>query len=168
MFDATTPIEEVEAALPQDELDRLSALGDQRDATRWEIGDKAREWIDDRGLPVYQICKIIGKRTDYSERRVRDFLYVSRFYHERPDLREKYSLLRYSIFEHAKDCSNPEEVLATAQDYPTTPAVTIRQIFPGLMDEARDLYNRVPAAKRDEARLLTETYLAKLRELIER
>ena len=167
MINELATIEEIEALLPVDELDALSAIGDIRDSQRWLIGDTARHWIDNDGLPVRQICKIIGKRTDYGWERVKDFLYVSRFYHERPELRERYSTVKYSIFEHAKGCSDPEEVLAAAQDNRLLVSV-VRETFPVLMDEVRDVYNRVPAAKRDEARLLTETYLAKLRELIER
>lgn len=113
-FTEATPIEEVEAVLPVDELDELSAIGDQRDNARWKIGDKAREWIDDRKLPAGQICRIIGKRTDYGHERVRQFLYTSRFYYERPELREQYEILRYSIFEHARGCSDPEAVLQAA------------------------------------------------------
>ena len=60
-FDETTPLEEILKALPQDEIDELSALGDTRDDTRWRIGDIARRWIDDEGMPVNQICKLIGK-----------------------------------------------------------------------------------------------------------
>jgi hypothetical protein len=71
-FDEITPIEEVEAALPQDELDYISAIGDQRDDARWFLGDKAREWIDERGMPVGQICAIIGKRSDYRQESIRN------------------------------------------------------------------------------------------------
>jgi hypothetical protein len=163
-----TPIADIEALLPADELDRLSAYGDERDKQRWAIGDKAREWIDDQRLPAGQICRIIGKRTDYKWDRVKDFLYVSRFYAERPELREKYNLLRWSIFEHAKGTSDPEAVLAAAHG---TPAMTIAMIgenFPKIMDEFKDLYNRIPKRHEAEARLIMQTAIAKFRELIER
>ena len=38
-FDETATIEEIEAVLPVDELDNLSAIGDQRDDARWWLGD---------------------------------------------------------------------------------------------------------------------------------
>lgn len=167
-FTEAMSIEEIEALLPVDELDQLSAYGDERDRQRWAIGDKAREWIDDQRLPVGQICRIIGKRTDYGWERVKDFLYVSRFYYERPELREKYNLLRYSIFEHAKGCSDPEAVLAAAHGSPQMPIATIRENFPVLMNEFKDLYNRIPKRHEAEARLILETAIAKFRELIER
>jgi hypothetical protein len=168
MIDSTPTLSDIEALLPEDELARLSALGDERDAQRWAIGDKAREWVDDRGLPVGQICRIIGHRTDYGWERVRDFLYVSRYYAERPELREQYNLLRYSIFEHAKGTSDPERALQAAQDNPGMTNVALRESFPILMNELRDLYNRVPKRHEAEARLVMQTAAAKLRELVER
>jgi hypothetical protein len=166
VIDETTPLSDIEALLPVDELDRLSALGDERDKQRWAIGDKAREWVDDQGLPVGQICRIIGKRTDYGHERVRDFLYVSRFYAERPELRKKFELLRYSIFEHSKGTSDPERALQAAQDNPGMALNSFREYFPALMGEFRDAYSRVPKVHAAEARLVVETALAKLRELI--
>jgi hypothetical protein len=166
-FDETTPLEELLKALPQNEIDELSALGDTRDDTRWRIGDIARRWIDEQQLPVGQICKIIGKLTDYGPERVRQLLYNSRYYHERPELRQKYLNLRYSIFEHARACDDPEAVLSAAM----AGNLSVNQVkftYPPLIDTLKDCFSRVPKQYQTEATLVLQTALGKIRELMNR
>lgn len=160
-------IAEVEAVLPESELQELDAIGDSRDDQRWKTGDIARLWIDERGLPADQCLAIIVRRTDWGKESIRKFLYCSRFYFERPDLRHKYSILRHSIFNHARQCAEPEKVLQSAFDNRLTPTAT-KNNFPVLMDEFRETYTRVPKKFMDEARRIIETALGKLRELTER
>jgi hypothetical protein len=162
-----TPVEEIEALLPADELDELSAIGDMRDDQRWKLGDKAREWIDERNLPVGQICKIIGKRADYGHERIRQFLYCSRFYYERPELRDKYLNLRYSIFEYARGCSDPEAVLKAAFENRLTPG-QVKSNYLQVMDEFKELMTRVPKVLEEEAKDILKTAIAKIRELVDR
>lgn len=166
-FDETTPLEDILKALPQNEIDELSALGDSRDDTRWRIGDIARRWIDDNNMPVNQICKIIGKLTDYGHERVRQLLYNSRYYHEHPELRQKYLNLRYSIFEYARTCDDPEAVLQGAMDGNLSPQQVKFNWMP-LWDAVKEVYTRIPKSREQDARLIMSTALAKLRELAER
>lgn len=161
-----SPIDDVLRALPQAELDELAALGDTRDDVRWKIGDKARQWIDDKRMPAMQICKIIGHKTDYSYERVRHFLYVSRYYHTRQDLRSTYLVVRYSIFEHAMGCADPEAVLKAAHDGQLSPTA-VKLTSPAIMDDLRETYNRVPRKNEAAARSIVEIALAKLRELMD-
>jgi hypothetical protein len=164
-FDETTPIEEILKALPQAEIDELSALGDTRDDTRWQIGDRAREWIDERKLPVGQICRIIGKLTDYGNERVRQLLYTSRFYNERPELRDKYLNLRYSIFEHARTCDDPQAVLEAAMNGSLSPS-QVKFTYPPVMDSIKEIMTRIPKKNEQEARAILTTALGKLKELV--
>lgn len=166
-LDEASSIEQVEAALPSDQLDELSAIGDMRDDQRWKIGDRAREWIDDKNLPAVQICKIIARRTDYGYDRVRQFLYNSRYYYEHPDLREKYDLLRYSIFEHARGCEDPEAVLRAALEGRLS-VTTVRETYLPVMDSLRAIMARVPKKYEAEARAIVLMALAKIKELVEK
>jgi hypothetical protein len=166
-FDETTPLEEILKALPQDEIDELSALGDTRDDTRWRIGDIARRWIDDEGMPVNQICKIIGKLTDYGHERVRQLLYNSRYYYEHPELRHAYLNLRYSIFEYARTCDDPEAVLQGAMEGNLSPS-QVKFTYAPLWDTLREVYTRIPKDKEPQAKAIISTALAHLRELAER
>lgn len=161
----STPLADILRLLPQNELDALSAIGDSRDDARWKIGDIARVWIDERHLPAMQICQIIGQRVDYGHERVRKLLYTSRYYHERPALRTAYENVRYSIFEHAKGCADPEAVLRAALEGQLSPA-QVKFTSPALMDDLRDLYNRIPQRHEKEARSIMETARAKLMELL--
>jgi hypothetical protein len=166
-FDETTPIDEILKALPENELDELDAIGDTRDDQRWKIGDKAREWIDEWSLPVMQICKIIGSRTDYGHERVRQFLYNSRFYFENSELRERYHMLRYSIFEYARQCSDPAEVLEKAM----AGKLSVNQVkftYLPMAKQIDELMARVPKPFAREAEEIIKTAIAKLRELVER
>lgn len=167
-FTEATPLNEIEAVLPADELDELDeldAIGDSRDDQRWKLGDRAREWIDDRRLPSVQICKIIANRADYGFERVRQFLYTSRFYFERPELRQKYNLLRYSIFEHARTCSEPEEVLQAAMNGRLSVTV-VKNTYPSLIGELKEQMARIPKEHEQEARLIVLTAIGKLKELL--
>jgi hypothetical protein len=166
VFDDTTPIEEILKVLPEDELNRLSAIGDSRDETRWMIGDIAHEWIDARGLPVLQICKIIGSKVDYGHERVRQLLYTSRFYDERQDLRFKYLNVRYSIFEHARQCDDPEAVLKDAFEN-NLPVGQVKFTYRQVWETMKEVFTRVPKRHEKEARSIISTALAKLRELAE-
>jgi hypothetical protein len=166
-FDETTPLDELLKALPQNEIDELSALGDTRDDTRWRIGDITRHWVDDENMPVGSICKIVGKLTDYGHERVRQLLYNSRYYHEHPELRDRYLNLRYSIFEHARACNDPEAVLREAMDG----NLSVNQVkfaHPPLWDEIKDIYTRIPKQHEQEANQLVKLLLAKLRELMDK
>ena len=160
-------IEDVLKVLPQDELDKLSAYGDTRDDARWYIGGKAYEWIDRRGLPVMQICKIVGKLTDYGHERIRQLLYTSRFYAERPELREKYQALRYSIFEYARQCDDAETVLKSAQDGNLSLSQVKFTNLP-LLDSIKEAMTRVPKKHEKQAREIMQVALGKIRELIEK
>jgi hypothetical protein len=167
IFNETTPLDEILKALPQNEIDELSALGDTRDDTRWQIGDIARRWIDDNDMPVTQICKIIGKLTDYGHERVRQLLYNSRYYHEHPELRQRYLNLRYSIFEYARSCDDPEKVLQSALES----NLSVNQVkftYLPLWDEIKDVYTRIPKRHEAEASTIIKTALGKLRELMEK
>lgn len=163
-FDETTAIEDIEAALPANELDELDAIGDQRDDTRWRVGDMARLWIDERGFPTQQCLVIIGRRTDWGTESIKKFLACSRFYFERPDLRRQYDILKHSIFDHARQCFDPEEVLRAALEKQMRPQ-TVKNTFLPLMDELKDAYNRVPKTAQQEARDIISIALGKLREL---
>ena len=167
LIPAELPIEEILKLLPQDELDALSAIGDSRDDQRWKIGDTARNWIDLQGFPVNQICKIIGKETDYGHERVRQFLYTSRFYAERPGLRSKYLNLRYSIFEYARQCDDPEAVLQGALENNLRPE-QVKFQYPTMIDTIKELMSRIPRKYQKEAITILQTALAKIRELVER
>lgn len=160
-------VAEVEAVLPESELAELDAIGDSLDDGRWKAGDTARLWVDVRKLPQDQCLSIIARRTDWGKESIRKFLYCSRFYFERSDLRKKYSILRHSIFNHARQCAEPEKVLQAAFDNRLSPTVT-KNSFPILMDEFRETYTRVPKRFMDEARTIIETALMKLRELTEK
>jgi hypothetical protein len=166
-FDETTPLEDILKALPQNEIDELSALGDTRDDTRWKIGDSSRRWIDDNKMPVNQTCKIIGKLTDYGVERVRQILYNARFYNEHPELRQHYLNLRYSIFEYARTCDDPAAVLQSAQDGNLTPQ-QVKFTWLPLWDTLKEVFTRIPKAHEAEAQSIIKTALAKLRELAER
>jgi hypothetical protein len=167
IFDDTTPLDEVLKVLPENELDELDAIGDSRDDQRWKIGDKARVWIDDRSLPVMQICKIIGSRTDYGHERVRQFMYNSRFYHENAELRERYHMLRYSIFEYARQCSDPAEVLQKAMEG----KLSVNQVkftYLPISKQIDELMAKMPKPLARQAEEIIRTAIAKLRELAER
>lgn len=166
-FDATTPIEEIWKALPQNELDELQAYGDTHDECRWKAGDAARRWIDEQGMPVQQICKIIGRLTDYGFERVRQFLYCSRFYYEHPEMRRQYLNLRYSIFEYARQCDDPEAVLQSAMDGNLSPS-QVKFTYPPIMDTLKEVWTRIPKQYEAEAKSIIQTALAKLRELADR
>ena len=165
-FDDTTPIEEILKILPENELDELSAIGDSRDDSRWRIGDMAHRWIDGQNLPVQQVCKIIGSRVDYGHERVRQLLYTSRFYAERPELRARYLNLRYSIFEYARQCDDPEAVLKDAFENSLRPE-QVKFTYRSTWETIREVFTRVPKSHEKEARLLLSIFLAKLRELAE-
>lgn len=164
IFDETTPIEEILKALPQVEIDELSALGDTRDDTRWKIGDITHRWVDDNNMPVGQICKIVGRLTDYGHERVRQLLYTSRFYAERPELRSQYLVLRYSIFEYARTCEDAEEVLKNALSGKLSLNQTKATYLP-VMDSIKEIMTRIPKKHEKEARAILTTALGKLKEL---
>ena len=166
-FDETTPVNEIEKLLPANELDELDAIGDTRDDQRWKLGDKARAWIDERGLPVMQICKIIGSRTDYGHERIRQFLYSSRFYHENAELRERYHMLRYSIFEYARQCADPSDVLQKAMEGQLSPS-QVKFTYLPISKQFDELMARMPKPYAKEAESIIKTAIAKLRELAER
>lgn len=161
----TASLAEVEAVLPEAELAELDAIGDSRDDARWKAGDMARLWIDERNLPQDHCLTIIARRTDWGKESIRKYLYCSRFYFERPELREKFYILRHSVFDHARGCADPEKVLQSAFDNRLTPTV-VRQNYPVLMDELKDIYGRVPRDRHDVARTIIETALGKLKELL--
>ncbi len=163
-FDETTPIEEILKALPQNELDELSALGDSRDDSRWRIGDIAHRWIDAQEMPVGQTCKIIGRLTDYGPERIRQLLYTSRYYAERPELRSKYLNLRYSIFEYARTCDDAEEVLKGAMAGNIS-LNAVKATYPPVLDSLKEVMTRIPKKHEREARLILSTALGKLKEL---
>jgi hypothetical protein len=155
---------EVEAHIPAAELELLDALGDLRDDARWKAGDMARLWIDERGLPQAQCLMIIARRTDWGIESIRKFLYCSRYYYEHADLRDKYSLLRHSIFDHARGCAEPDKVLAAAFGERLTPSV-VKNVYPSLMDELKETYTKIPKSKMDKARSILEKALMELRKL---
>ena len=165
-IDPHLPTHVIESMLPADELDALSAYGDTHDDLRWMIGDTARRWVDDCGMPVMQICVIVGKRTDYGPERVRKCLYTSRYYHTRPELRERYNVLRYSVFEHAWQCSDPESVLMDAMQGQLTPG-QVKFTRPMWAEEIRALMASVPKHRQAEAKAILAIAFAKIRELLE-
>lgn len=158
-------IAEVEAVLPAAELDELDALGDSRDDARWRAGDIARLWIDERKLPADQCLSIIARRTDWGKESIRKYLYCSRFYFEHSELREKFSILRHSVFDHARGCADPEKVLQAAFDNRLAPSV-VKHTYPILMDELKEIYGRIPRKAQAAARSIVETAIGKLKELL--
>lgn len=163
-FDENTPLEEIEKVIPQNELDILDAIGDQRDDTRWQAGDMARLWIDERHLPTEQCLAIIARRTDWGKESIKKYLACSRFYYERKEWRDKYLVLRHSIFDHARQCSDPLAVLQAAFEKQLKPQV-VKNNFPLLFDELKDTYNRVSKDNQLLARALIQDTIARLKEL---
>ena len=107
-----TTIAEAMELIPPDEIEQLKAWGDVRDDARWGAGDMAMKWIEEYDIPVNLVLAIVGIYTDYSIAAVKKFLARSRFYSDKPILRERYcTWLRYSIMAHAARHSEPEKVL---------------------------------------------------------
>ena len=163
-LDDTASLAEVEAAIPSEELDALDAIGDSRDDARWKAGDMAVLWIDVRKLPADQCLAIIAKRTDWGKESIRKFLYCSRFYTDRAELRERYHQLRHSIFDHARQCSDPEAVLEAANNPRMTPTL-IKNSYPALLDELDLVYNRVAKTEHERAKEIVAVAIGKLKEL---
>lgn len=164
-LDATASIADVEAAIPPNELDALSTLGDSRDASRWLMGDHAREWVDERGLPVAQVCKIIARRVDLGHERIRQYLYTSRAFPEGDPLRERFGgTLHYSRFEHARGCSDPAAALQGAEDGQMS-LTDMRAAFPHMLDELKDVYSRARRYDEDGAAEILRRTIGELKGL---
>lgn len=157
---------EVLRCIPESDLQELDAIGDGRDDGRFAAGDMARKWVDEFHLPVGVSCRIIGRHVDYGEERVRQLLYTSRFLATSPKLFLDYTLLRYSIFEHARKCSNPEDVLKAALEGQLTLGA-VKMLFPPAADELKDLIGRVPQHHKEAAQQIINRCIGGLKELIE-
>jgi hypothetical protein len=81
-------------------------------------------------------------------------------------LKEKYNVLRYSIFEHARGCSDPAAVLDAAFNGRLSPG-QVKNTYRPVMEELKELMTRVPRKYMDDANQIVLTALAKLKELIE-
>jgi hypothetical protein len=178
-------LSEVEQAIPDDELRELDFIGDSHDDARWKVGDKARAWIDDLKLPAAQVLTIIGHRADYSYDAAKKYLHVSRFYHLHPELRPRYlAYVRYSVFSWAADTSEPEACLKYSFENPRASQMDIHKLYPkvGSAEETAiapyrslppyqrlmyAMFDTLPEKQRTAARSLFESFLGKLKEIIE-
>lgn len=157
---------EVLRCIPDSDLQELDAIGDGRDDGRWAAGDMIHKWVDGYHLPVNVSCKIVGRRVDYGEERIRQLLYTARFYATCPELRREYILLRFNIFEHARKCSDPEAVLKAATELQLTLGA-VKQMFPPAADELKDLIGRVPQHHKEAAQQIINRCIGGLKELID-
>ena len=163
-IDEHAPVADIEKMIPDDFLAYLDSIGSKRDASRWEIGDVCVLLIDSHHLPAMQVYQIVGKRVDYGLERVRKLCATSRYYNT--ETRQCYENLHHSVFEYARTCAEPEQVLQLALEGQQTLTVVKNTTRP-LIQDLQETYARIPRDKRDEANTIIKMALAKLRELSE-
>ena len=96
------------AALGDDILDRWQALGQQSDKIQWEIGKEADALIAEDFRPML-VYKAIALKVGRSSETVRQCYYTFKSFDGQ--IREKYHLVPYTVFNRARMTDNKIEVL---------------------------------------------------------
>jgi len=101
------------AACSADEIEQLEATGQAADDCQWLWGRKASEWIE-RGLPKMYVYLAIGKVVGRSATTIRHCFYTWKQFGNSA-AQEEYHTVCFSIFNHARQCENPDTVLDYAE-----------------------------------------------------
>ena len=91
-----------------DAIARWEALGQTDSDIHFAYGREANSLIE-QGLPSMLVYVAIGRKAGKSSETIRKSFYTWRAFTGAQ--REEYHLAPYSVFDHARMCDNPEEVL---------------------------------------------------------
>jgi len=92
----------------EDTLSRWEALGQTDSDIHWAYGMEANALVE-QGIPSMLVYVAIGRKAGKSAETIRKSFYTWRAYTGAQ--REEYHLAPYSVFDHARMCEKPEEVL---------------------------------------------------------
>lgn len=103
----TLTINEIYTLVGEDVTSRWEALGQTDSDVHWAYGMEAEALIPE--FPNGLVYKAIAKKAGKSSQTIRKSYYTYKAFDK--DIREKYKLCPYSIFQHARTQDDPEEVL---------------------------------------------------------
>lgn len=106
-------IERVIASLPERDRQRLEASGQIADKANWAWGAYAEKLIE-QNVPKMYVYLALGKIVGRSATTIRNCYYTHRAFSDGE--REEYEALAWSIFNHARQCDDPDRVLTYAHD----------------------------------------------------
>lgn len=109
---------------------RWEALGQTDDKIQWQYGAEADALIPE--FPAMVVYKAIAIKTGRTSQTIRKAWYTYKAF--TPELRERYNLVPYSVFAHARMKDNPEEILKYYVEHQSTPD-EIEEKFPIVEDE---------------------------------
>lgn len=133
MVKNTTPapvtVPQLYAAVGEKVTAKWEALGQTDDKIQWAYGAEADALIPE--FPSMTVYAAIGKKAGKTSQTIRKAYYVFRAYSS--SQREKYNLVPYSVFAHARKMDNREDVLKYYVDHQSTPD-EIEEKYPDIED----------------------------------
>jgi hypothetical protein len=118
---ANLTVNQLIASLPELERAEIEATGTASDNINWYWGRKAEEFIT-RGLPKMTVYMAIARMVGRSATTVRNSYYTWKSF-DAGD-REEYFTAPWSVFNHARQCDDPDAVL----EYQRTEAAGVDEI----------------------------------------
>jgi hypothetical protein len=113
--------EQIIASISEQERAEIEATGQNADRINWFWGMKAEEWIK-RGYPKMLAYMALGRLVGRSASTVRNCYYTWKAFDDAD--REEYHTASWSVFNHARQCEDPETVL----EYQRTEAAGVDEI----------------------------------------
>lgn len=135
---APVTIPQLYQAVGEKVIARWEALGQTDDKIQWQYGAEADALIPE--FPAMTVYAAIAKKAGKTSQTIRKAYYVFRAYSK--EQKEKYNLVPYSVFAHARKMDNREDVLKYYVDHQSTPD-EIEEKYPDIEDaEIEEEFNR--------------------------